>query len=109
MQNVTIPANAIRPEVIDAIRMVGRTVTWNDQQYKIYSVEGSDFYAFGSKTPGDDTLTIDFDMTRCWRPDVYAFLLPAGCAIGEGYGTEVPLSWVTPGVCLVKQGTSVWH
>lgn len=109
MQTVYVPATAIRPEVIDAIRMVGRTVTYRDEQFKIYSVEGSDFYACSSKTPGDNTLTIDFDMTRSYRTDTYAFLIPAGCVIGECYGTEVPLGWIKPGVCLVKRGAKAWR
>lgn len=109
MQTVTIPPTAIRPEVIDAIRMVGRTVTYRDQQFKIYSVEGSDFYAFGSKTPGDNTITVDLNMTHGYRTDTYAYIIPAGQSVGDGWGQEVPLEWVQPGICLVKQGASHWR
>lgn len=108
MQTVTIPPTAIRPEVIDHIRKVGRVADLYGQQVKIYSVEGPDFYAFGSKIPGDNSITIDFDMARGWRPDVYAFVLPMGCEIGDGYGREVPLSWLTLGVVLDKRGSSAW-
>jgi hypothetical protein len=108
-ETVTVPPSAIRPEVIDAVRLVGKIVTYRDQQYKIYSVEGIDFYAFGSKTPGDNNITVDLNMTRGFRTSVYAYIIPTGCVVGEGYGQEIPLEWITPGVCLAKQGQSVWH
>lgn len=105
MQTVTIPPTAIRPEVIASIRKVGRVAALYGQQVKIYSVEGSDFYA---KLEDDHSITIDFDMTRSWRPDTYAFILPMGCEVHEGYGREVPLSWLTLGVVLDKRPTSAW-
>ena len=109
MQSVTVHPSAIRPEVIDAARMVGKIVTYRDRQYKVHSVEGPDYYAFGSKIVGDDTITIDFDMAGGWRPDTYAYIIPCELHDGDGWGTEVPVGWLKPGVCLVKQGQSVWH
>lgn len=109
MESVTITPSAIRSEVIDCVRMVGATVTFRDSQYKIHSVEGPDYYAFGDKTGQTDHITIDFDMAGGWRNGVYVYLVPAGCVVGDGHGLEVPIEWIKPGVCLTKQGDSVWH
>ncbi len=99
-QSVTIKSTAIRAEVIEAVRMIGKVVTYAGEQFKIYSVEGLDFYAFSPEA--DNTITLDFFDTHGWRRDTYAFLLPMGCKIGEGYGFEVPLSQVKRGVTLQK-------
>lgn len=107
MNTVTVQPSSFRPEVIDSIRMVGRTVTWRDRQYRVYSVEGPDFYAFGSKIVGDKSITIDFDMDLAYRPGVHAYIIPTGCEFGEGYGQEVPIEWIKAGVCLAKREASV--
>jgi len=101
-QTIIIQPDAIRPEVIDAIRMIGQVVTFEGEQYKIHAVEGSDFYAFGSKTPGDKTITCDLAMTPGYRPGTYAFLLPMSHKIGEVGGFEVPLARIKRGVSLAK-------
>ncbi len=101
-QTVTIPATAIRQDVIDAVRMVGKVVTYCDEQFKIYSVEGVDFYAYNGTEADGGPITLDFFDAPSYRQSVYAFLLPTDCKIGEGFGFEVPLSQCKPGVSLAK-------
>lgn len=89
-------------DVVAAIGMVGRKVTlpYDYTQYTIYSVEGSDFYAFQSDT---QSITVDASMPRAtWLRGPVALLLPEGAKIGEGFSREVPLAAVKVGVSLVK-------
>lgn len=91
----------IAPATVKAIGMVGRVVTYGNDQYKIHSVEGRDFYAFLD----GETITVDFSMTEAsWIKDPVAMIIPAGHKIGDGYATEVPLwsPFLRPGVCLTK-------
>lgn len=92
----------IPAETIKAVAMVGNVVTWKGEQFKLYSVEGYDYYAFTSSTD-PNTITVDFAMTPSeWKRDTRAFLLPMGCVISDGYGFEVRLSECRRGVSLAK-------
>lgn len=100
---------SIPTQTIKSVALVGRTVTFCDQQWKVYSVEGYDYYAFQSATDSD-SITCDFAMTPSeWKREPVAMILPVGAKIGEGLGKEVPVKWLKLGVCLTKQGDSVWH
>ena len=93
---------AIPTETIKAVAMVGHVVTWKGEQFKCYSVEGYDYYAFLSSVDGQ-SITCDFAMTESeWKREPRAFLLPMGCVIGDGYGFEVRLSECRKGVSLAK-------
>ena len=97
---VGIPAQAVR-----AIGMVGSIVTYSNQQYKIHSVEGHDYYAFLSFV-GDGSVTADFNMSPAyWCTEPIANLLPMGREIGEGYSVAIPLARVRRGVCLAKRAS----
>lgn len=97
MHTVTaIPAQTIRN-----IALVGRVVTYQGEQYKCYSVEGYDYYAFCSALGG---ITADFAMTPSeWKRQGWVFLLPMGAKIGDGVGIEVPLTSVKTGLTLTKR------
>lgn len=98
-----VTVEAIAPETLHGMSMVGKTVTYNGEQFKIYSVEGYDWYAFQSPT-NPTGVTCDFRMTPAeWKRQPLAFLLPMGHKIGDGAGFEVRLSTVTRGICLAKR------
>ena len=97
----------ITPATIDAIRHVGRTVTYQDAQYIVHSVEGYDWYAFQSALGG---INIDFNMPPApWYREPHTLIIPTDSKIGDGLGREVDLSRLSLGVCLTKPGDSVWH
>ena len=89
----------ITRDVAQAIGMVGKIVTVGNSQYKIHSVEGTDWYAFD-----DQGLTsVDFSMSPAsWITEPEATIIPSGHKIGEGYAETVPLRRCRPGVCLAK-------
>jgi hypothetical protein len=92
----------IPTQTLTNITMVGRTVTYQGEQFKCYSVEGYDYYAFQSSTGGG--VTADFQMPSAeWKREGWAFLLPMGAKIGDGFGIEVPLSAIKRGVSLAKR------
>lgn len=98
---------SIPSATIQAIRWVGRTVTYRDAQYRVHSVEGYDFYAFESANGG---VTVDLSMSPCGiKRNPVAMIIPAGHKIGDGFGREVYTSELRTGVCLTKPGDSVWH
>lgn len=93
---------AVPAETLKNIAMVGHIVTWQGEQFTLYSVEGYDYYAFQSSAK-PDTITVDFSMTPSeWRRNPRAFLLPMGYKIGDGLGFEVHLKEVRKGVSLAK-------
>lgn len=97
---VRIPVG-IPTEALDAIALVGKIVTYDHQQYKVYSVEGYDWYAFQSS---EGTVTADFQMTAAeYKRSPLAFLLPMGCKITDGFGFEVRTTHIRRGVCIGKQ------
>lgn len=103
-ETVTLSSvQSIRPEVINTVRMVGRICQYQGETFKIYSVEGPDWYAFGSKVTGDQSITIDLDMAHSWRTGTYLYLVPQGQTVGDGNGFEVPYESVTLGVTLSKR------
>lgn len=99
---------AIPAQTLKSIALVGRVVTFCDQQWQVYSVEGYDYYAFPSAT-GSDTVTCDFAMTPSeWKREPVAVILPVGAKIGEGLSKEVPVKYLKLGVCLTKQTDTAW-
>lgn len=87
-------------ETVNGIAMVGRIVTLGDEQFKIHSVEGRDWYAFDDQ----GMTTVDLQMTvASWITEPVATIIPSGHAIGEGFSQTVPLAKVRPGVCLSKR------
>lgn len=98
MSTTTVPA--IPTETIKAVALVGNVVTYANEQWVVYSVEGYDYYAFQSST---DTVTCDFNHPGAdWYRDAVALLLPMGRKIGEGYGKEAPIRHLSKGVRLAK-------
>lgn len=92
--------DSIPAQTLKNVTMVGTIVTYANTQYRVYSVEGYDYYAFQSANGG---ITCDFDMFKAeWKRDVYLYLLPMDAKIGEGRAIEVPMAFVTKGVCLAK-------
>lgn len=89
----------ITQEIASAIGMVGRVVTVGSAQYKIHSVEGTDWYAFDDQ----GQTTVDFHMTPAsWITFPLATIIPSGHKIGDGFSTVVALDQCRPGVCLAK-------
>lgn len=89
----------LTPDMIKGISMVGRVVTVGNDQYKIHSVEGTDWYAFDDQ----GTTTVDFAMAKAsWITFPLATIIPSGHKIGDGLSTVVALDQCRPGVCLSK-------
>ena len=95
MRTFTLPVQDVQD-----IGMIGTIVTFEDNQYKIYSVQGYNYYAFLTAT--SDQVNVDV-MTPC---DLYrnpsAYLLPSGATFGQGLAIEVRLDKVKRGVTLAK-------
>lgn len=92
----------IDTSTLQAIGMVDRTVSYANRQWKIYSIQGSGYYAFQSAV--SRSVAINFNMPEApWYADPIATLLPVGAKIGEGHAVEVPLHMVRVGVCLAKR------
>lgn len=92
-----IPAQTIR-----TIAMVGNVVTYADQQWTVYAVEGYDYYAFQSGANRNET-TCDFAMTPAeWKRNPTATIIPAGFTYGDGMNKEVYVEDLRRGVCLTK-------
>lgn len=88
---------------LNAIGRVGETVTYANQQYRVYAVEGVDYFAFASAPDWAETVC-DFDMTRAtWITEPVATLLPVGAWVGQGQAITVPLRFARKGVCLAKR------
>jgi hypothetical protein len=89
----------ITPVVASAIGMVGRVVTVGNRQFKIHSVEGTDWYAFDDQ----GMTTVDFAMAKAsWITFPLATIIPSGHKIGDGFAETVALDQCRPGVCLAK-------
>lgn len=86
------------PSTLKAVALVGQVVTWSGNQYKVHSVEGTDFYAFETT---DGTIMLDFNLTPIERSTV-ATIIPMGSKIGDGLGIEVHVFSLVRGVCLGK-------
>jgi hypothetical protein len=68
--------------------LVGRTVTYRDQPWKIHSVEGVTWYAFQD----GDVVKIDQGMSPgSWLRVPRVMIHPVGTKIGEGFGMEIDL------------------
>lgn len=100
MNTITgIPAQTLRN-----VALVGNIVTFENRQYKVYSVEGYDYYAFISRTEAEaNAITCDFDMTASeWHTRPSVQLIPTNCTFDRSLIFEVPLAAVRRGVCLDK-------
>jgi hypothetical protein len=98
---MSITITTVPAETTKAIALVGTIVTWCDDQYTCYSVEGYDYYAFQSAI---DQTTVDFQMTPAeWLRHAEATLLPMGAKISDGTSITVKVNQLRRGVCLVKQ------
>lgn len=96
-----IVPTGIPAQTLTAIAMIGRTVTYQGVQFKLYSVEGFNWYTHLS-TDGRSVIC-DFNMTESeYRRAPLAFLLPMGCKIGDGFGMEVRFAHVSRGISLAK-------
>lgn len=97
-------------DMIKAVGMIGKVVTYGNDQFKIYQVEGRSWYAFDQ---GDGSTKIDCDMPVAeYLKEPIMGLIPSGHKIGDGFMIEVPLNspFVRPGVCLAKAAVdgSAW-
>lgn len=101
--STTVQTVTLSDHVVKAAAMIGRLVTvsgYGEGQFKIYSIEGPDYYAFQSDV---QTITIDPTMTRAtWMTEPVAMILPTWAKIGQGFGFEAPLSRLHFRVSLVK-------
>lgn len=98
----TVRTSTLDQSMIYALSMVGRVVTYRNNQYKIHSVEGRSWYAFDQ---GDGSTKIDCDMpVSTWLDEPIANLIPSGHKVGDGYMIDVPLysPRLSAGVCLAK-------
>lgn len=84
---------------IAAIAMVGKVVTYANAQWTVHSVEGDTWYAFND----NGLTTVDCDLTIAhWLPEPSALIVPAGHAVGDGFGAQVPIVHLERRVCLSK-------
>ena len=77
------------PAIAQAVGLIGRKVTYRDQQWNIHSIEGLDWYAHES---ADDKIVVDTDMTPLtYLVQPRVMIHPVGTKIGEGFGAEIDL------------------
>lgn len=93
--------HTMSPDMIKGIALVGRVVTYGNSQYKIHSVEGTDWYAFDDQ--GRTTVDCGFPVAN-WIKTPIVGMIPSGHKIGDGFMIEIPMDspFLRPGVCLAK-------
>jgi hypothetical protein len=92
-------------DVLDAIGLTGKIVTYLDDQYRVYGVEGATWYVFQHAV--GEAIQVDTGMTYASHletPEV--ILLPMGAEMGQGRSLPVKINstWLKRGVCLAKRG-----
>ncbi|HKZ21145.1 MAG TPA: hypothetical protein VJQ57_13675 [Acidimicrobiia bacterium] len=110
LRKITGPTTveSVDPTTLKAVALTGRVVTYRDTQYRVHCVEGSDYYAFVSDYD-TGAITIDFYAKPLGIREPVATIVPAWSRFGDGFAETVPVARLTPGVCLIKFGDSVWH
>lgn len=90
---------ALAKDTVEGIALVGNIVTVGDQQFKVHSAEGRDWYAFDDQ----GETRVDLAMTVAnWITVPELTLIPSGHKIGEGFAITVEANKVRRGVCLAK-------